>query len=355
MSPSDDSLLKKRPSVQKNVDLTELNTMGVNATAKRFVEVTHPNQLKLLFDEGFFDGEEPVILGGGSNLLFVEEPDRPVLKVSISGIKIDAQKDHNVIITAGAGETWHDLVAYAVENGLGGIENLALIPGTTGAAPIQNIGAYGVELQDVFESLTAFDLTSGTFKTFESKECRFGYRDSIFKRELRGKVVICDVSMRLTRSDHQLNVSYSGLRKHLERKGIGTPSIRDIFDAVIEIRRSKLPDPASIGNAGSFFKNPVVNEEEYVRLKSENPDIPSYKLAIDEYKIPAAWLIEQAGWKGKKVGNVGTYENQALVLVNHGGASGREIYNHALKIRASVLQQFGIDLHPEVNILGTDS
>mgnify|MGYP006272865665 CR=1 FL=1 len=243
----------------------------------------------------------------------------------------------------------------AVENRLGGIENLALIPGTMGAAPIQNIGAYGVELREVFTSLTAFNLQTGSFETFDAAACEFGYRDSVFKRRLRGKVIICDVSMRLTASHHNLNLAYSGLSRHLSEKGIETPSIRDIFDAVVEIRRSKLPDPGDIGNAGSFFKNPVLEREEFNRLESEYPDVPSYKIGANEYKVPAAWLIEKAGWKGKQVGNVGTYENQALVLVNHGEASGREIYDHARNIRASVLQIFGIDLHPEVNIVGTHS
>lgn len=344
-----------KPAVREDVNLAPMNTLGVEAVARRFVEVQHPNQLKLLFNDGFFRQQTPIILGGGSNLLFINKPERPVLKVSVSGRDRVVREDSSVFLKAGAGENWHQLVTYSVENGLGGIENLALIPGTVGAAPIQNIGAYGVELKDVFHSLTAFEIETGNFSTFTADECNFGYRDSIFKRELKNRVIVCDVTLRLTKNMHNLNLSYKGLSDHLESKNISDPTINDIYNSVVEIRRAKLPDPSDIGNAGSFFKNPVVSEKQFKALQSDYPGMPSYKLGDDEYKIPAGWLIEKAGWKGKRVGNVGTYKNQALVIVNHGGATGQEIYNHAMKIQESVQNTFDIDLSPEVNIVGNES
>lgn len=210
-------------------------------------------------------------------------------------------------------------------------------------------------MQDSFEKLTAFNITTGNFEIFKKEDCKFQYRDSIFKNKLKGKRIICDITLRLKESNHRLVTGYKALTDYLEQNGINNPGIKDIFDAVIKIRRSKLPDPASIGNAGSFFKNPVISREKYQQLKKKFPDIPSYNIGNDQYKIPAAWFIDQAGWKGRQVGNVGTYKNQALVLVNLGGASGREIYTHALTIRDSVEKKFGIDLNPEVNIIGSDS
>lgn len=341
------------PVVEKNVDLTTMNTMGVHAIAEQFVNITKIGELKGLFDQGFFEEYDPIVLGGGSNLLIVDNPDQPVLKISISGVEFHQSKNGNCILTAGAGENWHNLVKTAVEKNLGGIENLALIPGTVGAAPIQNIGAYGVEIQDCFVKLTAFNCKTGAFEKFESEDCTFGYRDSIFKNELKGRRIICDLTLRLTGNNHRLETSYKALSDHLRNKGIHEPGMRDIFDAVVEIRKSKLPDPAKIGNAGSFFKNPVLSQIKFLRLKEKYSDIPSYDMGNGEYKLPAAWFIDQAGWKGKQAGNVGTYKNQALVLVNLGGATGREIYNHAMTIRDSVQKKFGVDLNPEVNIIGS--
>lgn len=342
------------PVLQTDVNLAKLNSMGVPVKAAKFADITNKKQLVLLHESGFFDKYDPVILGGGSNMLFLDDPGQPVVKVSITGRQFVKQQSNTVLLKAGAGEEWHKVVTAAVENNYGGIENLALIPGTTGAAPIQNIGAYGVELKDSFHELTAFDTRSGEFYVFTADECRFGYRDSIFKRELKGKVIVCDVTLRLSESNHELNIGYKSLEGYLKEKGIHTPGIKDVYNAVVAIRQSKLPNPADIGNAGSFFKNPVVKSDKFHNLQLSY-DLPFYKLGSDQYKIPAAWLIEQAGWKGKRVGNVGTYKNQALVLVNHGGATGLEIYEHAMKIKESVLTKFGIDLHPEVNIVGSVS
>lgn len=341
------------PKIESDVDLTSLNTMGVQATAGTFVNIQNIDELKALHERGFFEKHDPIVLGGGSNMLMVDDPCEPVLKMSITGVQVESAGDGNVLLTAGAGENWHKLVAMAVEKGLGGIENLALIPGTAGAAPIQNIGAYGVELEECFVRLTAFNTQTGGVEIFERDECKFGYRDSIFKNELKSVRIVCDITLSLTESGHKLETGYRALADHLKDKGVVNPRLRDIFDSVVEIRRSKLPDPAQIGNVGSFFKNPVVSEEKYNQLISSFPDMPCYPIGESKYKLPAAWFIDQAGWKGKQYGNVGTYKNQALVLVNLGGATGAEIYRHALTIRDSVKEKFGIDLNPEVNIIGS--
>ena len=340
-----------KPRLKENVDLTPYNTLGCRVTADHFLEITSPSQLIELFDIGLFRDHHPVILGGGSNVLLKENLNRPVLKISIPGIEIVDESETDVLLKVGAGVGWHELVKHCVDNGFGGIENLALIPGTTGAAPIQNIGAYGVEFESVMESLSAFNISSGEIETYTTEECNFGYRDSIFKRELKEKVVITDVTIRLTKKNHSINTKYYALRDYMEKKGIQNPGIADLFEAVVSIRRSKLPDPKLIGNAGSFFKNPIVDRVVFEKLQNNHADMPFYELNADSIKIPAGWLIEKAGWKGKIVGNVGTYENQALVIVNHGGATGDEIYRYAENIQASVREKFGIELQPEVNII----
>lgn len=338
--------------ISENVDLSEFNTLGVKATANRFADVEFKEHLAALHKSGFFTGIKPFILGGGSNVLLLNNLDEPVLKISIPGIEIVKEGENYLQVEIGAGVNWHTFVKWCVDHNFGGVENLALIPGTAGAAPIQNIGAYGVELDQVFESLTAFDIHNGELKTFLKQDCEFGYRDSIFKRELKGKVIVTAVTLRLTKKNHTINKSYLSLAEYLDENGIANPEIRDLFNAVVAIRQSKLPDPELIGNAGSFFKNPVVKNEVADALKAEFSVIPSYRVDDKTQKIPAGWLIEKAGWKGKRIGNVGTYENQALVIVNHGGATGEEIYTHAMKIRESVAEKFGISLVPEVNIFG---
>lgn len=339
--------------ISEDVDLTGYNTLGVKATARLFAEVEVKDHLISLHKSGFFKKNKPFILGGGSNVLLLNNLDQPVLRVTIPGIKVISETDDEVIVKAGAGVNWHSFVKWCVDHQYGGVENLALIPGTMGAAPIQNIGAYGVELDQVFENLTAFNMESGELVTFGIEECRFGYRDSIFKQELKGKIIVTAVALKLTKTGHKLNTEYRSLAEYLEEAGISEPGIRDIFEAVIAIRRSKLPDPSLIGNAGSFFKNPVVSKELHDQLRSIYSEMPFYKVDEKQMKIPAGWLIEKAGWKGKRSGNVGTYENQALVIVNFGEADGEEIYNHALAIKESVSEMFGIELVPEVNIFGS--
>lgn len=347
-----ESLEKGKPDIKKSVNLRPFNTLSVEAVADTFIEIFNKKDLEHLYRDGFFQEFDPFILGGGSNVLFRSNPSKPVLKISIKGFEILEEDEKDAMVRAGAGEIWHNLVLYAVNRGLGGIENLALIPGTVGAAPIQNIGAYGSEIEQVFSSLEFFDSRKGTFRTFTREECRFGYRDSIFKHEQKGRAIVTSVTLNLTKKDHKLITEYYSLNQRLKEKGIVEPGIRDIFDAVVSIRKSKLPDPEVIGNAGSFFKNPVIPTDEFQSLQKKHSDIPFFEAGKGRVKVPAGWLIEQCGWKGKKVGNAGTFEHQALVIVNHGSASGAEIFELAEKIQASVLEKFGIKLSPEVTIVG---
>lgn len=341
-----------RTEILKDVDLSGVNTLGVRAIAERFAEVGTVSQLTWLYQNGELNKTDIFVLGGGSNVLFAPRVNRLLLKIEIEGIEISSETDSHVIIRAGAGENWHQLVSWCVEHDFGGIENLALIPGTTGAAPVQNIGAYGVELEEVFHRLEAFDMRTGELKSFEKEDCEFAYRDSVFKRRFKNRYIITHVYLKLTKADHQVECSYQTLREQLEAKKVGHPGIPDIYQAVIEIRKSKLPDPSDIGNAGSFFKNPVITATEFSELKKRYQEIPSYPVNENMVKIPAGWLIEKAGWKGKRIGNVGTYKNQALVIVNHGDAGAAEIYEYAMNIKKSVKDLFGIELVPEVNLIG---
>lgn len=337
--------------VETDVDLQPYNTLNISSKAKYFAKITSESQLKeILMHPGSAD-LQIMILGGGSNILFVDDFDGLVLHIEITGREVIKETDEHVWLKIGAGENWHETVRYCVEKGWGGIENLSLIPGTVGAAPIQNIGAYGVELEEVFEWLEAVDIEGRATRKYEKEHCEFGYRDSIFKGELKGIVIVTNVVLRLSKNP-EVNTSYGAIQDKLEERGISNPTIRDISDIVIEIRNSKLPKPETLGNAGSFFKNPVVEEQVYERIYQDYPDMPAYPMNENTYKIPAGWLIEETGWKGKVVGNTGTYEQQALVIVNHGGATGEEILQLSKEIRASVKDQFGIELVPEVNIVG---
>jgi UDP-N-acetylmuramate dehydrogenase len=330
--------------IRKNVSLRPYNTFGLSAKAAFFKEINTvrglqnlPNNLPL------------VILGGGSNLLLTKDIEACVLKMNIKGISVARETDKEIYVKVGAGVVWHEWVMFCVAQGWGGIENLSLIPGTVGASPIQNIGAYGVELKDVFGSLTAFDLTTKQQRIFTKNECEFGYRDSIFKRALKNEIVITSVTFKLQKQPI-LNTSYGDIQKVLAAKNIITPNIKDISDAVIDIRKSKLPDPAELGNSGSFFKNPEIESALFLDLQKKYPTLTGYPMANGTIKIAAGWLIEQAGWKGKRVGNTGCHDKQALVIVNYGNATGKEIYQHALNVIEDVSQKFGIALSPEVNI-----
>ena len=336
--------------IQRNFDLSRFNTMGVASKAAFFVTVTSLQELKDALTYSTSHRLKIMILGGGSNILFVNHFDGLIINMEIKGVSVISEDDETVHLKVMAGENWHRLVMRCVEEGWGGIENLSLIPGSVGAAPIQNIGAYGVELKDVLHQVDFLNIETLEEHSFTAQECQFGYRNSIFKNELKGKVIITSVSIKLSKQP-EINTDYKVLADLLMERGIENPSIKEVSDAVIEIRESKLPDPAKIGNTGSFFKNPIIPILKYQELKNNFPNIPSYPVSDTEVKLPAAWLIDKAGWKGKRKGDAGIHHKQALVLVNHGNASGKQLWNLALEIQADVLQKFGIEIVPEVNVI----
>ena len=338
--------------IRQNISLKPYNTFGIEATARYFIEISSEEELrKALALEGY----PPIfVLGGGSNVLLTGDLEALVLHLNIKGIRVKREDDSQVVITARAGENWHQLVLWTLERNYGGLENLSLIPGNTGTAPIQNIGAYGVEIRDVFESCTAMEVESGRLRTFSSADCAFGYRDSYFKNEGRGRYIITAVDLRLHKDNHRLNTSYGAIEAELKARGVSRPGIRDVSDAVIAIRQSKLPDPKVLGNSGSFFKNPVISGQACRKLVSNHPDVPVYKVSEQEWKVPAGWLIEQCGFKGKRFGDAGVHSRQALVLVNYGKATGRELLDLANGIKDAVMQKFGVVIVPEVNIIGGD-
>lgn len=334
--------------ISENVDLKPFNTFGVEAKAKYFARFHSIEDLKNQLSAA--DKRPLFILGGGSNILLTGNIEALVLKNEIKGIEILEREGDSVLVRVGAGEVWHDFVLYCVGQGFAGIENLSLIPGNVGASPMQNIGAYGVEVKDVIKGVEALHIASGELHTFSNEECRFGYRESVFKRDLKDQYVITHVNFRLS-TKPQLNTSYGAIESELKAQGIDRPSIKDVCNAVISIRRSKLPDPNQIGNAGSFFKNPVVEQAVFEKIRSSYPGVPSYPAENGKVKIPAGWLIEQAGWKGKTFGNCGVHKNQALVLVNYGGASGQEIRDLSSRILEDIKNKFGVGLEREVNII----
>jgi len=338
------------PVIRENINLKRYHTFGVPVTARYFTEIQTEGHLKHLITENFWKEKNWYLLGGGSNILFLNDFEGLVIKNSITNIDTFEESEQDVLIEVGAGENWHQLVMACVDNGWGGIENLALIPGTVGAAPIQNIGAYGVELEEVFHSLDAVCLETGTHRRFLKEDCHFGYRTSIFKKELKSRYAITRVRLKLTKNG-KVNTSYSSLKQQLDRNNIKNPGINDVAEAVIQIRSKKLPDPDDIGNAGSFFKNPVVNLEQFKKLEQDYPSIKGYRLDDNRVKIPAAWLIDQAGWKGRAIGEVATHHKQALVIVNKGGATADEIYDYAQKIKNDVHTKYDILLEEEVNII----
>ncbi len=337
-------------NINKNYDLSKLNTFGIAAKAKFFVEVHNEAEFKELLDSTEFKNNQRLFLGGGSNVLFTKDFDGLVILNKLKGIEILKEDSESVVIKCLGGEIWHDLVVFAVERGLWGIENLSLIPGTVGAAPMQNIGAYGAELKNVIENVEAFDIATGEKKIFSKEECNFGYRDSVFKNKLKDKYFISAITLKLSKKEKK-NLTYKVLTDHLESNNIEVKNSKHISDAVADIRRSKLPDPKVIGNAGSFFKNVFITAAELNKLQKKYPDAPFFKEEDEVVKIPAAWLIEKAGWKGKKVGNTGVHDKQALVLVNHGGAEGEEILALANRIISDVKEKFGLTLVPEVNLI----
>lgn len=334
--------------IQQNVSLQSFNTFGIDAQAKFFGIFRNTDELCELLNA--HPEENLLILGGGSNILFTGDYDGLVLKNEILGIEILEESEFDVLLRVGAGENWHQFVLYCIEKGYAGIENLSLIPGSVGASPMQNIGAYGVEIKDVFEYLEALHIANGEIEKFGKLECHFGYRESVFKNKHKDEYVITYVCFRLKKQE-AVNTSYGAIETELKAQGIVNPGIRDVSNAVIAIRQSKLPDPKEIGNAGSFFKNPVVSIALYEKVKSIYPDVPNYPAAPGFVKIPAGWLIEQAGWKGKTLENYGVHKNQALVLVNYGGASGQQLWDLSTAIKEDVFAKFGVELEREVNVV----
>ena len=339
-------LVIKPDTLHRDVSLQPLNTFGLEAKAERYFRATSVDSIKRILKV-----EQPtLVLGGGSNLLITKHVKGLVLHVDIRERKVLQEREGCVLVQVGAGEPWHDYVIHTIDEGYGGLENLSLIPGVVGAAPIQNIGAYGVELKDSFTGLKALNRQTLKEEFFDEGDCAFGYRDSNFKRKLKGKYIITHVRLTLTVDRHDYKLDYGDIRSKLEEKG-QSPSPRTISDAVVAIRSSKLPDPAKIGNSGSFFKNPEFSEAEFLKLKEQRSDIPHYALPRNRYKVPAAWLIDQAGWKGHRRGAIGVHDKQALVLVNHGGGNGADIWELAKEIKQDVENKFGVNLKPEVNVI----
>ena len=337
-------------NVIENYPLIKLNTFGIDVKAKYFTSINTVNELIEIKKSEKFKNHELLILGGGSNILFTKDFNGLVILNNIKGKEIVDQNDDSIILKIGAGENWHELVMYCVDNGWGGIENLSLIPGNTGTAPMQNIGAYGVEIKETFVELEALEISSGKIVKFSNSECEFGYRESVFKNKMKNKYIILNITLELNKNPI-LNINYGDVKAILETKKIETPKIKDVSNAIISIRQRKLPDPKKIGNSGSFFKNPIIDITLLKLIEVKYPNVVSYKINENKFKIAAGWMIEKAGWKGKKFNNFGVHENQALVLVNYGLANGKEIFNLSEKIILDIKEKFGIILEREVNII----
>ncbi len=336
-------------NIIKNAFLKSLNTFNIDVLANRLYVVKSDSEIDDIVEDLNKHRIKHFILGSGSNVLFTKNYSGGIIKNELKGIKIVEENENSVVVQAKAGEIWDDLVSFTVSKQLWGLENLSGIPGTVGAAPVQNIGAYGVEAKDTIQRIIGFDLVDLEWKIFLNEDCKFGYRESIFKSEYKNRLLITGVDLILSKTPAP-KLQYGALQE-LESKNPGRLSAQDIRDEVLKIRNSKLPDPKVLGNAGSFFKNPVVDKESYLKLQSEYPDIPSFPLADGDVKIPAGWLIEKCGYKGKQKGNVGTYEKQSLVIVNHGGATGQEVFQYAREIQTAVKDKFSIEIRYEVQVL----
>ena len=336
-------------NIQENISLKPFNTFGLAKNARFFTSVQSEKDLIEALIWAKNKGLEVFILGGGSNILLTQDLNSLVIKIEIEGIEKVKEDSEFVWIKAGAGVIWHDFVMNCIENNWAGVENLSLIPGTVGASPMQNIGAYGIEIKDVFESLIALNRATLELHEFDTAACQFGYRESVFKNDLKNQFIITSVTFKL-RKKPVFNLEYGAIKETLAQNQIQEPSLKSVSDAVIQIRQSKLPDPKEIGNAGSFFKNPTVPTEDWMALKKDYPTIPGYEVEAG-IKIPAAWLIEQCGWKGQRFGEIGVHKNQPLVLVNFGNGDGNEIKKLAERIQTSVREKFGIALSPEVNFI----
>lgn len=343
-------ILNLTMEILENQSLKKLNTFGIDASAKYFTEFSSIENIHEILSDARYFTLNKLILGGGSNLLFSKNFDGIVLKNNLKGIELINEDANYYYVRSAAGEAWHSFVMYCIENNFAGLENLSLIPGNVGASPMQNIGAYGVELKDHFYELEAYHIADKTIHTFNNSDCKFGYRESVFKRELKNQYIIISVTFRLLKKP-KLNTSYGAIEKELEAMNVKEINIQAISKAVCNIRRSKLPNPAEIGNAGSFFKNPEVERGKYEFIKISYPEIVGYELENGNVKLAAGWLIEQCGWKGRTIGDAGVHKLQALVLVNYGSAKGTEIFDLSQQILDSVKVKFGVELEREVNII----
>jgi len=335
--------------IQNHFSLKNFNTFGIEANAKQFVAVHSIEELKSVLAQN--TSKNKFILGGGSNMLLTKDIDALVIHIDLKGKKIVEENDDFVWVESQAGENWHEFVIWTIDNNFGGLENMSLIPGNVGTTPVQNIGAYGTEIKDTFVSCEAMKIESFEMRRFNKADCHFGYRESIFKNEVKDQYIITSVVFKLTKNNHNINISYGDIASELEKLNIIKPSLRDVSNAVITIRQSKLPDPKVLGNSGSFFKNPIVLKSDFEAIHKKFPEMKFYEISETEVKVPAGWLIEQAGFKGKRFGDAGIHKNQALVLVNYGTATGQEILNVSKEIQDTIFKKFGIQIEVEVNII----
>ena len=335
--------------IQNHFSLKNFNTFGIEANAKQFVAVHSIEELKSVLVQN--TSQNKFILGGGSNMLLTKDIDALVIHIDLKGKKIVEENDDFVWVESQAGENWHEFVIWTIDNNFGGLENMSLIPGNVGTTPVQNIGAYGTEIKDTFVSCMAMKIKSFEMRIFNKADCHFGYRESIFKNEVKDQYIITSVVFKLTKNNHKINISYGDIASELEKLNINKPSLRDVSNAVITIRQSKLPDPKVLGNSGSFFKNPIVLKSDFEPIHKKFPEMKFYEISETEVKVPAGWLIEQAGFKGKRFGDAGIHKNQALVLVNYGTATGLEILNVSKEIQDTIFKKFGIQIEAEVNII----
>lgn len=335
--------------IVSDFSLKKHNTFGIEAKAKQFVAVHSAKELKTILQEN--KTQQKFILGGGSNMLLTKDIDALVIHIDLKGKKILEENEDFVWVESQAGESWHEFVLWTIDQNFGGLENMSLIPGNVGTTPVQNIGAYGTEIKDTFVSCQAMTITNQEIKTFSKEECHFGYRESIFKNEAKDQYIITSVVFKLTKTNHKINTSYGDITAELEKNNIKNPTLKDVSNAVIAIRKSKLPDPKELGNSGSFFKNPILLKSDFEKIHQQFPEMKYYDVSETEVKVPAGWLIEQAGFKGKRFGDAGIHKNQALVLVNYGNATGQEILNISKDIQETIFKIFGIHIEAEVNVI----
>lgn len=332
-----------------NFSLKSYNTFGIEAKARQFAAVHSIADLKTILEEN--PTEKKFILGGGSNMLLTQDIDALVIHIDLKGKKIIKEDENFAWVESQAGENWHEFVLWSIDQDFGGLENMSLIPGNVGTTPVQNIGAYGTEMKDTFVSCDAMNIATQDMKTFTREDCHFGYRESIFKHEAKDQYIITSVVFKLTKTNHKINTSYGDIAKELENQHITNPTLKEVSNAVIAIRQSKLPDPAALGNSGSFFKNPIISRTLFNTVQAKFPEIKHYDVSETEVKVPAGWLIEQAGFKGKRFGDAGIHKNQALVLVNYGNATGQEILNVSKDIQKTIFEKYGIAIEAEVNVI----